>query len=95
MQAVEMKHTHLGDSIDIWKRGLIRHLWDAGAIVRVEVAPMMTDVRPWTQKELTAYARILGVSVSDLLGTGRFTQSGRSQSAACCSSAMICISWAV
>ena len=40
----------------------------------VEVVPMMTDARPWTQDELTAYARVLGVSVSDLLGRGRCTQ---------------------
>ncbi|MDD5306627.1 MAG: hypothetical protein PHU25_04830 [Deltaproteobacteria bacterium] len=47
-----MKRTHLGDSIDIWKRGLIGYLRDAGAIGRVEVVPMMTDPRPWTQDEL-------------------------------------------
>jgi hypothetical protein len=74
-----MKRTHLGDSIDIWKRGLIGYLRDTGAIGRVEVVPMMTDARPRKQDELTAYARVQGVSVSDLLGTGRFTQSGRSQ----------------
>ena len=72
-----MKRAHLGDSIDFWKRGLIGYLRTAAIIERIEVVPVTTDAQAWTSVELEAYATILGVSVADLLGTGRFTQSGR------------------
>jgi hypothetical protein len=72
-----MKRNHLGDSVDLWKRGLIGYLRDRDALERVEVVPMLTDDEAWTPDELAAYAKILGASFPDLLGTGPFTQPGR------------------
>jgi hypothetical protein len=72
-----MKRAHLGDSIDFWKRGLIGYLRTAAIIERIEVVPMPTDARAWTSVELEVYAAVLGVSVDDLRGTGRFTRAGR------------------
>jgi len=52
---------HLGDALDHWKGSLIELLGEKnlGVVRNLQLVPMLTDQKPWTQQNLETYAKLL------------------------------------
>ncbi|MBZ0273314.1 hypothetical protein K8I61_14845 [bacterium] len=67
-----MNRNYLGDALDFWKRAMFAYLREKGAIRNLQVVPMFprTSEATETDELKIAYARILGVSPSNILEAG-------------------------
>jgi len=65
-----MNLDHLGDALDHWKGSMIRFLRSRDSFKDLHVLPMITDPDPkrsWGKEGFGLYARLLDVSVEDIL----------------------------
>ncbi|MCJ7744334.1 MAG: hypothetical protein MUO99_07250, partial [Dehalococcoidales bacterium] len=54
-----MNAKHLGDALDHWKGSIIQRM--EGLLERIAVIPMITDDKPWDDKKIETYSRLLSV----------------------------------